>query len=267
MASKDPTMSGEARLLIVRPTSAIAPKTNFAESMDSCIFSQSKQDEAVVTKLLASLIATIEKKEPKIPSMMKSCSCKMKKCFLKFDELSRRIVHTRFWAQDDYGRRLWLQDHVTLVEPKKRYSEKGERKRLFNRSFLFPNIDKKTSRISVCQVMFLNTLGYKSDEVLRTVSYSIDEAGVVCRSKRGKHAPAHKISFEDDQYIRDHIDKFNPSKFHSSRKHHLYLPSEISVKKMHSDYIDCCKEDNRKAFSEIKYRRVLKDKASSMNES
>ena len=99
--------------------------------------------------------------------------------------------------------------------------------------------------------MFLHTLGYKSDTVLRTVQNSTDEADVVAKSKRGKHAPAHKISSGDEQYIQDHVKSYNLCILHYRRAHaphRQHLPSELSVKEMHADYKHCCDMDNKSVF-------------------
>ena len=52
------------------------------------------------------------------------------------------------------------------------------------------------------------TLGYSSDDVLRTLQRSTDEADVVKRSKRGKHDPKHKIKPIDEIFIKEHIKKY-----------------------------------------------------------
>ena len=126
-------------------------------------------------------------------------------------------------------------------------------------SFLI--LKKRRSRIAVCQTMFLRTLGHKSDEVLRTVQNTNDEANIVPMSKRGKHQPKHRISENDEAYIRMHIKKFNPCVSHYRSEHapnRWYLPSELSCTKMSEDYQICCEEENRKAFSYIKYWQIIK---------
>ena len=93
--------------------------------------------------------------------------------------------------------------------------------------------------------MFLGTLGYSSDEVLRTLQSSTDEADVVKRSKRGKYDPKHKIKPINEIFIKEHIKKYNQCISHYRREHapnRLYLPSELSIVEMFNDYKICCEE-------------------------
>ena len=82
-----------------------------------------------------------------------------------------------------------MQNHVTYEVPKRRYSvsnQNDQRKRKYTRYFFLPNVnEERSARISVCQKMFLGTLGYSS-EVLGTLQSSTDEVEVVQGSKRGK---------------------------------------------------------------------------------
>ena len=96
----------------------------------------------------------------------------------------------------------------------------------------------------------------------RTVQNTNDEANIVPRSKREKHQPKHKIAENDEAYIRMHIKKFNPCVSHYRREHapnRWYLPSELSCTEMFEDYQICCEEENRKAFSYIKYWQIIKE--------
>ena len=240
------------------------PAANESTANPDTTFLVTESDEFVAKHVIERLIVAVEKKtERQVPKMLSTCNCKAKRCTQSIDDVCRRTIHTKYWEiEEDHGRRLWLQNNVSLEEPKRRYSDPGPRKRKYTRYFFLPNVEKKGFRIYVCQTMFLHTLGYKSDEVLRTVQNSTDEADVVAKSKRGKRAPTHKISSGDEQYIRDHMKSCNPCISHYRRAHapnRQYLPSELSVKEMHADYKHCCDMDNRKAFSEIKYRRIVKE--------
>ena len=160
-----------------------------------------------------------------------------------------------------------MQNHVTFEEAKQRYSvsnQNDQRKRKYTRYFFLPNVnEERSARISVCQKMFLGTLGYSSDEVLRTLQSSTDEVEVVQGSKRGKKKKMnrkHKITFDDEEIIRNNIKKYNLCVSHYRREHapnRLYLPSELSITDMFEDYKICC-EENRKVYLYIKYWRILK---------
>ena len=114
------------------------------------------------------------------------CGCKMKKCNEKIEENTRKIINEKYWELDDYARRQWVKTHVNFNETKRRYStEKEVRKRKGSRYFFLPITSQgKLTRIAVCQKTFLGTLGYSSDEVLRTSQNSTGEGNVIQKSKR-----------------------------------------------------------------------------------
>ena len=108
--------------------------------------------------------------------------------------------------------------------------------------------------------MFLGTLGYKTDEVLKTVQDTSDNIDILQKDMRGKHAPPHKTPDKDDVFIKGHILKYNPHISHYRREHapnRLYLPTELSCMDMHKDYLLDCEEVNRKPYSYVKYCRVV----------
>ena len=219
------------------------------------------EDEKHVKGIIDNMILKVESDMKNHSTILPACVCKMKKCYLKVPEKNRVVINERFFELEDYGRRLWIQNHVTAEEPKRRYSNETGSKRKFSRYFFLPDIDNQGSRISVCQIMFLRTLGYKSDEILRTVQNSSDEAAMVSKSKRGKYPPKHKILLDDEEFIREHIRKFNPCVSHYRRANapnRLYLPSELTITEMYDDYKLCAEEISRKCYSFVKYWRVLK---------
>ena len=116
---------------------------------------------------------------------------------------------------------------------------------------------KLTNEVEVCKVMFLNTLGYKTDEILETVQkHTSTEFGCPGPSKRGKHTPKHANSPGDMDFIKEHIKKYNPSISHYRRAltpHRMYLPPELTIKDMYDDYKEACEADNQKCFSYPQY--------------
>ena len=116
------------------------------------------------------------------------------------------------------------------------------------------------NRISVCQKMFLATLGYTTDACLLTVKEATDDTGIVHESKRGKHAPKHKLSQTDSQIMEEHIKKYNPCISHYRRENapnRLYLPSELSIQEMYNDYKLAQQERNTVPCSYSSYQRAV----------
>ena len=81
--------------------------------------------------------------------------------FLKVEEHKRIIIHEKYWKLEDYGRRLWIHNHVTTERPKRRYANEAGSKRKFSRYFFLLDTENKTNRISVCQTIFLRRLGVR----------------------------------------------------------------------------------------------------------
>ena len=82
--------------------------------------------------------------------------------------------------------------------------------------------------------MFLNTVGYTSDDPIQTLQNTTDfTTGHVEMDNRGRHTPKHKISSDDAQYLKAHIMKYHPCISHYRRVHapkRLYLPPELDVR-------------------------------------
>ena len=146
------------------------------------------------------------------------------------------------------------------MEPKRRYAKDSEvSRRRFSRIFFLPSVQQ--NKISVCQKMFLGTLGYSTEEAIRTIHKSTNYINILRKDLRGKHNPNHKITDEEKNFIEQHIMKFNPGISHYRRAHvpnRLYLPSELNCAEMYEDYEICCQENNRKVLSYITYWRVIK---------
>ena len=144
------------------------------------------------------------------------CKCKLKRCDLKIGE-ERKITHDSFWEQDNFARRQWLSNHVNFMEPERRYMKDSEvSRRRFSRIFILPSVQQKgtLNKISVCQKMFLGTLGYSTDEAIKTIQKSTNDINIL---------------------IEQHIMKFNPGIFHYRRAqapNRLYLPSELNCADM-----------------------------------
>ena len=88
--------------------------------------------------------------------------------------------------------------------------------------------------------VFLSTLGYSSDSVIKALVARMTPSKVSPPpSKRGKHAPKHKLPQETKEDIEAHINKFNPAVSHYRREHaplRKYLPSELSIREMYDDF-------------------------------
>ena len=109
--------------------------------------------------------------------------------------------------------------------------------------------------ISVCQKFFLETLGYCSNQVLKTAFKSICEIESIS-DRRGKSAASNRLNQEIIDDIVSHIKSYDPQISHYRRLHapnRLHLPSTLTIAKMHKAYL----EDDEYKISYDIYRREV----------
>lgn len=203
-----------------------------------------------------------------VKPMLPPCSCKKLRCHESLTESIRQNIHDSYWGMGPTERKLWLYQKVTFLKTRRPsmqdHDDDTPRRRLYTRVYRlpYPSEDKLLKLIKVCQCMFINTLGYKCAEVINTLHKTCDfSTGRVSPDKRGKHAPKHKITDSDDEYMTKHVWKYQPCRPHFRREHaplRMYLPSEIDVKEMYDDYVECCVTDRKKTYSYVTYYRKIK---------
>lgn len=122
-------------------------------------------------------------------------------------------------------------------------------KRKPKRAFTLKKLDG--TRVEVCKVFLLTTLGYEksNDRILHNTCIEPSE------DKRGKHQ---KTPLFDRDLLTRHVLSFNPLEPHYRREHaplRRYLPSDINVVHMHKHF---CTEYPDKEISYELYRQHLK---------
>ena len=216
---------------------------------------------------------------PKPP--LAPCKCKRMKCYENITQESRLKINEAYWQLPSVRRRDWINKNVVVSYPKTRtysvqqvpdfvHNKSHDSRRKITRYFFLPVLvegmeskeESCSSRTSVCQKMFLGTLGYTTDTVLVSVKGATDPStGIAQKSKRGKHAPKHKLTEEDVQTMRDHVNKYKPCISHYRRENapnRLYLPSELSIGEMYEDYkLEMVDKTNMKTCSYMSYHRVI----------
>ena len=191
--------------------------------------------------------------------MGKPCNCKMKRCSI--EEKKRETIHEQYWNMNRHEQKMWLASYCRFNSPKRRYSVANEnetKRRKVTRQLFLPVSGKE---ISVCQKMFLSTLGFATDKPLETLQKSKNEVGVVARDQRGLHPPKHKLTDVDLSHVIAHIKKYKPCISHYRREHfphRLFLPSELDIVEMHQDFVNECEETGRRSVSYLSYWRQVK---------
>ena len=184
-----------------------------------------------------------------------NCSKCRQKCSEKIEEEQRQTIFETYWELGDYSKqRHFICTHVEQQEPK-RIKVLSKRKRSVSQFFYLTVGQEK---IQVCKNFFLKTLNLGR----KTVDYAIKNKthGVFTgKDRRGSQTPANKTPEGDITFVRQHIESFPTIDPHYTRKDtkRKYLPQELNIRRMHSLYIDKCKETSRKPVKEKVYRNLF----------
>ena len=75
-------------------------------------------------------------------------------------------------------------------------------------------------KIAVCQKMFLNSLGYTSNQKIVTLFENNEASDITVRDdQRGKRDPPNKKDADIHAKVKEHIFSYHPSVSHYRRKH------------------------------------------------
>ena len=167
----------------------------------------------------------------------------------------RKEIWRQFWDMTYTERRTWMFHSVTSLETK-RVCATGSRR---GRTFSYRLQDQRGEPRRVCKMFFLSTLGYhpKNDSLVMTMMGNASSKPLAPpQDQRGRQAAANKL---DQKLLLDHIESFHPTVSHYRREHaphRRYLPSDITMKMMHADYVEkghtCSYEAYRKAVRQKK---------------
>ena len=168
-----------------------------------------------------------EKQKRKHP-ILPPCKCRLD-CISMISQGRRNEIHTRFWEQDFNNRRNWILSH--------RISCESGSKHYYNIS------DERGVKRNVCVKFFLSTLGFSSNNILRSLNRSgaSNSSLFVPEDKRGRHVPKHALKEDVSKAIDDHIEKFHPSISHYRREHapnRRYISPEITIHLMYKIFVE-----------------------------
>lgn len=179
-------------------------------------------------------------------------TCK-RSCTVKINEEQRNKINREFWNLSWFQRKLFIVSGCKR-QTVGRHTANASRRSKTNLYFLTGT----DGNVSVCKIFYLTTLGFNAtnDSMVQLALRSVSEgSSLPTPDGRGKASNQHKI---DRVIVRTHIESFNPCISHYRREHapnRRYLPSDISVKKMHEDFIEKC-PDHRCSYE--LYRNVVK---------
>ncbi|KAG9264186.1 uncharacterized protein LOC111196652 [Astyanax mexicanus] len=199
---------------------------------------------------------TEEKQPQPRPPMRSPCGAQCRrKCTDHMSDDRRKEIWKQYWDMTYTERRTWIFHSVTSMETK-RVSTAGSRR---GQTFSYKLQDQRGEPRRVCKMFFLSTLGYnpKNDSLVMTMMGKARSRPLVPpQDQRGRQVAANKL---DAKQLLDHIESFHPTVSHYRREHaphRRYLPSDITMKMMHGDYVEkgnaCSYEAYRKAVREKK---------------
>ena len=196
-----------------------------------------------------------ERPQPR-PPMRGPCGAQCRrKCTDHISDDRRKEIWRQYWDMTYTERRTWMFHSVTSLETK-RVCTAGSRR---GRTFSYRLQDQRGEPRRVCKMFFLSMLGYhpKNDSLVMTMMGKASSKPLAPpQDQRGRQAAANKL---DAKPLLDHIESFHPTVSHYRREHaphRRYLPSDITIKMMHGDYVEkgnaCSYEGYRKAVREKK---------------
>lgn len=184
-----------------------------------------------------------------------------KHCITKIDEEQRQQLNKEYWNLSWKERHLFINGSIEQTAVKRRtvdiLSENINLKRNKSNSFIMK--DKHGSLNSVCRTFFLTTLGYtkNNNTIIKTsISSRNSTTPSAVNDKRGKHSNRKTV---DRILLERHVNSFHPCVSHYRREHaphRKYLPSDISISKMHNDFMEKHKNIDCSYYT---YRAFVKD--------
>jgi hypothetical protein len=196
----------------------------------------------------------------KHPMLQRSCDGKCKRQCLQFSDQDRLAIWEQYWNLKFQARRSFLNKFVQLGEIKRRKIDTSSAipSRNETRYYHLPGKENK-DLVPVCKRFFLDTLGLRTDGTITELSKALKKgqlfASLTGEKRGGKRKEINKI------LLQEHILSYKPTVSHY-RRHNSpftkYLPRELTVREMHSDFkrkypeTQCSDESYRKEIKKMK---------------
>lgn len=157
------------------------------------------------------------------------------KCSSKISNNRQMEINKQFWNLTTIERKTFVMNSVSK-KPVERRTCGPDSRRSFTNEYNLKTTDGTTER--VCKTFFLATLGYtkNNDKIIQNLSKQISNISPSPDGRKNR-TPHNKV---DHEIIKKHIECYEPSISHYRREHapnRRYLPSDMSVVKMHEDFV------------------------------
>lgn len=185
------------------------------------------------------------------------CGCP-KKCLELITEDERRQQYEIFIKMCDFGKQnaylCGLIHQAPIQQRRPRDGSKGSKK-----STNLYYVHKGDNTVRVCKQYFLKTFLVSDGRVTRAIN-KIRSGYSPGDDLRGKHVAAQKISPEQKEHVRNHINMFPAFQSHYSRKdnpNRKYLDPDLNMRQMYNLYEEFCTGKQLDPVKEHAYRYIF----------
>lgn len=179
------------------------------------------------------------------------------KCQKFITEEERNSSFKHYYTLTEHTKRLFLLSTTIRYCVARHRKDKNEsnsrRKQTYQYYFQVGN-----NKIQVCKQFYLSTLNISQTPIYTAHSKKDDISNILKLPNQGRHLK-HKISDEDRNFIRMHIESFPKIESHYCRANsdRLYLEPCLSITKMYSLYLEACTSSGRQPNKESCYRFIF----------
>jgi hypothetical protein len=194
--------------------------------------------------------------------MKSACNCP-RKCYEKIEEAARNRAFQFFWNLGSHTLQWdFISKYVSRLAKKRTVSENS--KRNYTLRYVLPVIGGSGTieKVSVCQLMFLNTFSIGYGVVNTALDKSDTGLGIIEGDLRGKHSNRQiKISQSAKESVCSHAKMFQPVETHYARKakSKIYLDGSLTFVQMFNLYTEWCDEKNIPKDCRVKTLRQYRD--------
>lgn len=174
------------------------------------------------------------------------------KCTTKIPEVDARRIFDSFWGLGTWDLQTGFISSCIKIETPLRKKTNA----IYHKT---KSVTINLKNQKVCKDFFLKTLSISNGRYSRVVNKKTD-LGFIALDGRGKAPNPNRISDEDRNFVRHHINKFPKYTSHYCRKDNpnkKYLPSHLTVRKMYQCYLECCVEEEKRPVKEWLYREIF----------
>lgn len=173
--------------------------------------------------------------------------CKLKKCNEKCPPEAQKELNAQFKLKSNFAKHEILCGRISVSKKAVERKRGGNKNRQISVSY---SVIWSSKKIEVCKDFFCNVHGITPRQVdTLIVKLKNSSTGMVVRDRRGQHTPTNKLT-EEREEIRRFIHSYPRNVSHYSRREtseKIYLPSHLTIKKMHEEYKTSCLQVNSDA--------------------